>query len=105
LFVRRGELLEQFVASGCKQHIDLSAVAGRRLAGKQPLCNKPIDQPYSAMMPNLKSLGQLADRDSIASGETLYCQQRLMLLWLDTDSPSRLFAEAQKLSQRIAKGS
>src|SRR5262245_46007124 len=84
LLVRGRKLLKPSLSALREQDIHLSAIAGCRLTGQQPMRDQAIHHPYRAVVPNLKSLRQLADRDPVAPGKSLHCQQCLMLLRFDS---------------------
>ena len=65
--------------------------------------DQAVNQPDGAVVAQLQSFRQFTHRDFIPSRKTFDGQQSLMLLGGNASSLSRLFAEMDKLSQRVAK--
>jgi hypothetical protein len=62
-----------------------------------------VDQFNCAMVTNLQALGEGSNRCPLVARQSLYCQERLVLLWLDSCSARNLLAKIQEAPDFIAK--
>lgn len=81
----------------------MTPVLGRRIACNILFGNQPINESDRTVMPDLETLGQIPNRDTIPTGESLDGKQRLVLLRRDAGICRCVLAEAQKPPQRKAE--
>ncbi len=62
-----------------------------------------VDQTDCAVVAKLESFGQFPHCDAVASGITLYCQQRLVLLRRDACGACGFVAEMNEAPESVAK--
>jgi hypothetical protein len=101
--MRNGELLQEFLSaeSESQQHFATVLLAAR--TSDKTLGLKPVGQLNRAVMLNLETLGQHADRGNVVSGQAFYHQQCLMLVRLDAGSTRGVFAEVQEAADFVAE--
>lgn len=101
--MRRRQALYLCLASDRKAHFHAAAVAVRMHAFGEAAPDKPVDQPYGAVMPKLEPLGQFAYGDVVASRESLDGQESLMLLGGESGLHSGLLTESLETPERVAQ--
>ena len=69
----------------------------------QPAGLQAVDQFNRAVMLNLQPLGKRSNGCSLAAGQSLHRQKRLMLLRLQPCGPRRLLAEIQEPPKLVAE--
>ena len=82
---------------------DLAAVIGVRLALNETGRFQPVDQLDGSVVAERKAIRKRADRRLGASGQTLECQQSLMLLRLYPKFPGAHLAEPEKMTELMSK--
>jgi len=103
VFVRRGEPVEQLFATRRQSDHDAPAVFRRVFAADELQPFEAVEEFDGAVVADLQSLGQFADRDGIASGESFDGEQGLMLLRGEPCAPGGIFAEPKELAQRVSE--
>jgi hypothetical protein len=98
-----GKPFQNLFSFGGQDDFDLSAVFKGMLSRYEAFDRQPIDQPDSAVVTNLETLCQVADRDGLPVWKTFDGQKRLVLLGGESDFVSSLFAKSKEPPQRIAK--
>ena len=101
--MRQRELLEERLAPARDDQGDAATVGGIGPPGDQALPRHAIHEPDDAVMPQLQSLGQRADRDSAAAGKPLDGEKGLMLLGGEPRGGRRVLAEAQEDPKDMAE--
>jgi len=103
LQVRRRKLFDPRLAQRRQPHLDPPSVGFGPRAAHKALANQTVDEANRAMVAQLEALGELANRDEIASGKPLDRKQGLVLLRRKACSARGIPAEPVESAQGMAQ--
>lgn len=103
LMMKLRQLLKQGCAAPGEGNNHDPAIFGVVGSLHQAIVSGPFDESHHGVMLLLQELGQLRHRRRSAPRVSRDAKQKLMLLRSHAGLPGRVFAEAEKYSQRIAK--
>jgi len=101
--MRPGEPLQQALAPASQVEQYLAMIAFISHAPNQPLFLQPVREFYGAVVVNLEPFGERSHRRLAFGGQALDCQQRLVLMRLDSCFTRSAFAEVQKPPNLVPK--
>lgn len=96
---------ENYVAIGGEVYLDDASVNvyGVLHSTHEATHFSPVDQPDHGVVPDLEALGKFADAGPFTVGEAFDCQEKLVLLWGQTEAARFKFGLARELPQRMAE--
>jgi len=101
--MHHGKLLEQPSAAGSKSEIDAPCIAPAARAADPTVRRKAKTKLYGRVVANLETLGERTDRGLQFRRRAGDCEERLVLLRLDSGRARRAFAEIQETANFVAE--